>query len=192
MQGYRILIVEDDPKMRDALQYIMRKEGYGVDAVGEGERALEKLKATDYELIISDLKLPGMDGMDVLRAPGAILTVTENGYGKRTDSEEYRLQTRGGMGLINIQTSDRNGSVVGIAHVTDDDELMLMTEQGKILRTSVSQIREIGRNSQGVRLIQLQEGDRVVSIARFAERGEPGEVTEVADIPDAPDAPESE
>ena len=68
MQGYRILIVEDDPKMRDALQYIMRKEGYGVDAVGEGERALEKLKATDYELIISDLKLPGMDGMDVLRA----------------------------------------------------------------------------------------------------------------------------
>lgn len=68
MQGYRILIVEDDPKMRDALQYIMRKEGYGVDAVGEGESALEKLKATDYELIISDLKLPGMDGMDVLRA----------------------------------------------------------------------------------------------------------------------------
>ena len=68
MQGYRILIVEDDPKMRDALQYIMRKEGYGVDAVGEGESALKKLKATDYELIISDLKLPGMDGMDVLRA----------------------------------------------------------------------------------------------------------------------------
>ncbi len=68
MQGYRILIVEDDPKMRDALQYIMRKEGYGVDAVGEGESALEKLKTTDYELIISDLKLPGMDGMDVLRA----------------------------------------------------------------------------------------------------------------------------
>lgn len=68
MQGYRILIVEDDPKMRDALQYIMRKEGYGVDAVGEGESALERLKTTDYELIISDLKLPGMDGMDVLRA----------------------------------------------------------------------------------------------------------------------------
>ena len=76
------------------------------------------------------------------------------------------------MGLINIQTTNRNGHVVGIAHVTDDDELMLMTEQGKILRTSVSQIREIGRNSQGVRLIQLQEGDRVVSIARFAERAD--------------------
>ena len=135
-------------------------------------------------------------GMDVLRAPGAILTVTENGYGKRTDSEEYRLQTRGGMGLINIQTSDRNGSVVGIAHVTDDDELMLMTEQGKILRTSVSQIREIGRNSQGVRLIQLQEGDRVVSIARFAERSENGEPVDTeplaATTEAAPAAPAAE
>ena len=68
MQGYRILIVEDDPKMRDALQHIMRKEGYGVDAVETGESSLERLKTTDYELIISDLKLPGMDGMDVLRA----------------------------------------------------------------------------------------------------------------------------
>ncbi|MCE5263410.1 MAG: sigma-54 dependent transcriptional regulator [Deltaproteobacteria bacterium] len=68
MQGYRILIVEDDPKMREALQYIMRKEGYAVDAVDTGEGALEKLKTADFELIISDLKLPGMDGMDVLRA----------------------------------------------------------------------------------------------------------------------------
>jgi DNA-binding NtrC family response regulator len=68
MQGYRILIVEDDPKMRDALQYIMRKEGYAVDAADTGEGALEKLKIVDFELIISDLKLPGMDGMDVLRA----------------------------------------------------------------------------------------------------------------------------
>jgi len=131
-------------------------------------------------------------GMDVVRSGGAILSVTENGYGKRTDIDEYRVQSRGGMGLINIQTSDRNGKVVGIAHVTDEDELMLMTEQGKILRTSVSQIREIGRNSQGVRLIQLQEGDRVVSIARFAERsenGEPAEAEPVAAATDgAPDA----
>ena len=77
------------------------------------------------------------------------------------------------------------------SHVTDDDELMLMTEQGKILRTSVSQIREIGRNSQGVRLIQLQEGDRVVSIARFAERPDAGETPEGSDPASAP-APEAE
>ena len=71
MRGYRILIVEDDPKMREALQHIMRKEGYAVDAAETGEGGLEKLKTADFELIISDLKLPGMDGMDVLRAAKA-------------------------------------------------------------------------------------------------------------------------
>ncbi len=115
--------------------------------------------------------------MDVVRAGGMLLTVTEKGYGKRTDIEEYRVQARGGVGTINIQTSERNGRVAGIAHVADDDELMLVTEQGKILRTSVAGIRETGRNAQGVRLIQIGdgEGDRVVSVARFAEKGDQGD-----------------
>ena len=103
-----------------------------------------------------------------------MLTVTENGYGKRTEVDEYRVQSRGGVGIINIQTSERNGKVAGISHVTEDDELMLVTEQGKILRTSVAGIRETGRNAQGVRLMHIEfgDGDRVVSVARFAEKPE--------------------
>src|SRR5688572_20518778 len=108
--------------------------------------------------------------MEVLRPGGTILSVTEQGYGKRTELEEYRIQTRGGIGIINIQTSDRNGKVVGIAHVTDDDELMLITQQGKILRMAARGIRTIGRSTQGVRLIDIEGDDRAVSIARLAEK----------------------
>ena len=107
--------------------------------------------------------------MEVLRAGGTILSVTERGYGKRTELVEYRLQSRGGIGIINIQTSDRNGKVVGISEVTDDEELMLMTQQGKILRMASKDIRTIGRATQGVRLIDIEGDDRAVSIARLAE-----------------------
>jgi DNA gyrase subunit A len=108
--------------------------------------------------------------MEVVREGGAMLTVTQSGHGKRTDLDEYRLQTRGGVGIINIQTSERNGKVVGIAYVHGDDELMLISQQGKILRMVTSGIRSIGRATQGVRLIEMEEGDRVVSVARLAER----------------------
>jgi DNA gyrase subunit A len=108
--------------------------------------------------------------MEVLRPGGTMLTVTERGYGKRTVLDEYRVQSRGGIGIINIQTSDRNGKVVGITHVTDDDELMLITQQGKILRMASKDIRTIGRATQGVRLIDIEGDDRAVSIARLAER----------------------
>ncbi len=108
--------------------------------------------------------------MEVLSPGGTMLTVTERGYGKRTELDEYRVQSRGGIGIINIQTSDRNGKVVGITHVTDDDELMLITQQGKILRMASKDIRTIGRATQGVRLIDIEGDDRAVSIARLAER----------------------
>jgi DNA gyrase subunit A len=108
--------------------------------------------------------------MEVLRPGGTILSVTEQGYGKRTELDEYRIQSRGGIGIINIQTSDRNGKVVGIAHVTDEDELMLITQQGKILRMASRDIRTIGRSTQGVRLIDIEGDDRAVSIARLAEK----------------------
>jgi DNA gyrase subunit A len=108
--------------------------------------------------------------MEVLRPGGTMLTVTERGYGKRTVLDEYRIQSRGGIGIINIQTSDRNGKVVGITHVSDDDELMLITQQGKILRMASKDIRTIGRATQGVRLIDIEGDDRAVSIARLAER----------------------
>ena len=100
--------------------------------------------------------------MEVVREGGTLLTVAQNGYGKRTELEEYRLQSRGGVGIINIQTSDRNGKVVGIAYVHDDDELMLISQQGMILRMVAGDIRTIGRATQGVRLIEMEEGDEVV------------------------------
>jgi DNA gyrase subunit A len=108
--------------------------------------------------------------MEVLRPGGTILSVTEQGYGKRTELDEYRIQTRGGVGIINIQTSERNGKVVGIIQVTDDEELMLITQQGKILRMASRDIRSIGRATQGVRLIDTEGDDLAVSIVRLAEK----------------------
>jgi DNA gyrase subunit A len=108
----------------------------------------------------------------------AILTVTEGGYGKRTPVGEYRVQGRGGKGIISVKTNERNGSAVGFLQVRDGDEIMLMAAQGKVLRCKVGDIREIGRNTQGVRILDLDgDDDRVVAVARLAdsvEREEPG------------------
>jgi DNA gyrase subunit A len=110
-------------------------------------------------------------GMEVLREGGTILTVTVNGYGKRTEIEEYRVQGRGGSGIINIQTTGRNGQVIAVSCVLEHEELMFITEQGMILRTRASGISLIGRATQGVRLIDLDEGDRTVSVARLEDQG---------------------
>ena len=108
--------------------------------------------------------------MAAVRSGGTLLTVTERGYGKRTPLDEYRVQSRGGVGIISIKTSSRNGQVTGVACVEHDDELMLVTEQGKILRMVTRDIRPIGRATQGVRLIEIDEQDRVVSVARLIEK----------------------
>jgi len=107
--------------------------------------------------------------MVVIRLGMSLLTVCENGYGKRTEIEEYRFQKRGGSGVINIRTTERNGNVVALRAVTDEDELMLITANGIMLRTVVAETREIGRATQGVRLIRLDEGDKLVSVARIAK-----------------------
>ncbi len=108
-------------------------------------------------------------GMVVAKDDKALLTVTENGYGKRTAISEYRLISRGGSGVINILCSDRNGKVSSIASVLDDDEIMLVTKKGITIRTSVSQISIIGRNTQGVRLIKLDDGDKLVGMAKIVK-----------------------
>jgi len=110
--------------------------------------------------------------MEVVRPGGTLLTVTERGYGKRTEIEEYRVQSRGGVGIINIQTSERNGPVVGVAYVQEGDELLVITQQGMILRMQTNDVRAIGRATQGVKLIDLEGDDRVVSIARLVEKEE--------------------
>jgi DNA gyrase subunit A len=109
-------------------------------------------------------------GMEVLTDGKTLMTITENGYGKRTSIDEYPIQTRGGKGVITIKTTERNGMVVAILLVTDEDDLMLMTDRGKIIRMPVKDISVIGRNTQGVRLIAMEPGERVVSAARLAEK----------------------
>ncbi|HVX84833.1 MAG TPA: DNA gyrase subunit A [Phycisphaerae bacterium] len=107
-----------------------------------------------------------------------VLTACENGYGKRTPVEEYRLTRRGAKGVINIKTTDRNGPVVGVKPVRDGDELMMITKGGQVVRIGVSgELREMGRNTQGVRLLRLDQGDRLVSVARVVpeEEGPAGE-----------------
>jgi len=108
-------------------------------------------------------------GMDVLDEGATILTVTENGFGKRTRTAEYRVQGRGGKGILTIKTTQRNGLVVYACQVTDPDELMIITEQGKIIRLKVADISVIGRNTQGVKLIDLAEGEKVVAVAKVIE-----------------------
>jgi DNA gyrase subunit A len=109
-------------------------------------------------------------GMEILSPGASILTATERGYGKRTPLEDYRLQRRGGQGIITIRTTARNGPVVGVAQVVDDDEVMLITDGGKVLRCRVSGISTMGRATQGVRLMDLSTGEKLVSVARLAER----------------------
>ena len=108
-------------------------------------------------------------GMEVLDEGATILTVTENGFGKRTRTEEYRVQGRGGKGILTIKTTERNGPVVYAYQVTDQDQLMIITEQGKIIRLRVADISVIGRNTQGVKLIDLAEGEKVVGVAKVME-----------------------
>jgi DNA gyrase subunit A len=108
----------------------------------------------------------------------SLLTVCANGYGKRTVLTEYRTQNRGGKGLIDIQTNERNGLVVAVSKVTDEDEVMLTTNGGMVIRTKVSTMRTIGRNTLGVRLIKLDDGDTVSSLAKLPE-DELGDVVEL-------------
>jgi DNA gyrase subunit A len=120
---------------------------------------------------VKGIKLRGGDAvvdMVVAEEKASLLTVCENGYGKRTSLENYRTQNRGGLGLINIKTTARNGKVVGLKAVQYKDELMLITANGMIIRTGLDEIRSIGRNTQGVRLIKLKGDDKLVAAENIA------------------------
>jgi len=146
----------------------MGRDTYGVRGM--------KLDAGD-EVVSLDLVEPG----------ATLLAVSENGYGKRTEMEEYRLTRRGGKGIITMKTTDKTGRVIGVRMVTDDDQIMLITSGGKVIRLRVNEIRVIGRNTQGVRLIGLEEGERVASVARLAEREDEGEIKDEPVPPVDPD-----
>ena len=110
--------------------------------------------------------------METVEGADTILTVTERGYGKRTKFSEYRHQKRGGSGIINIKITARNGAVLGIAKVSGHDELMITTSKGKIIRIAMSGLAVIGRSTQGVRLMGIEEGEKITGIASIAEKEE--------------------
>ena len=118
----------------------------------------------------------------VVHPNGTILTATENGYGKRTEIEEYRVSGRGGQGVISIQVTERNGKVVRSIQVTDSDEAMLITDKGTLVRFKVNELSIIGRNTQGVRLINVSSGELVVGMQKIEDLGE--ESDELAELDD--------
>jgi DNA gyrase subunit A len=148
-------------------------------AEGEEVEAVEtEADSEDAEVIASDDR-------------GQVLTITEKGFGKRTPVSAYRLQSRGGIGVTNIKTTDKNGKVAGISYVFEDDQVLLITEQGMIIRTNVADIRSIGRNTQGVRVINIDENDLVVAAVKLVDKddGEEDLPTEEGEVSDseAPD-----
>lgn len=137
--------------------------------MGRTARGVRGISLGDKDEVVS---------MEVLSSDASVLTVTENGYGKRSELTEYRVQSRGGSGIITIKVSERNGPVVSARQVTDADDIMLVTDGGKIIRSRAKEIPTIGRNTQGVRLISMDEGEKVVSVARLAEDNEEEEAAE--------------
>ncbi|EKD42265.1 MAG: hypothetical protein ACD_73C00236G0001, partial [uncultured bacterium] len=121
-------------------------------------------------------------GMCLVNEGATMLTISEKGYGKRTDTAEYRIQGRGGSGVLTLKTTDKTGLVVGVLQVLDTDDVMLVTNLGKIIRLRVKQISLMGRNTQGVRLIALEPDEKVVSATIMAEKEE-SEGTDVVPLP---------
>ena len=132
---------------------------------------------------MSDLQVGGLAIALMLAGPGAVLTATANGYGKRTRVDEFPLHNRGGQGVIAIQTTERNGAVVAASLVDDDSELMLISNSGVLVRTRAAEVSMVGRNTQGVRLIQLDPGAALVGV-QVIEGGNGGD-----DVPEDNDEP---
>jgi DNA gyrase subunit A len=134
-----------------------------VRPTGRGTYGVRGVTLRDDDLVVA---------MEVIKPGGTLLTVTERGYGKRTERDEYRLTSRGGVGVIDIQASSRNGPVVGFSYVHDGDALMVITQQGMVIRMQTNDVSVIGRATQGVKLIDIEGDDKVVSIARLIEKEE--------------------
>jgi DNA gyrase subunit A len=165
----------------------VRFEEAGIRTTGRGAYGVKGITLEDGDEVVSAEVLPApVEGAPV----PTILTLTRNGYGKRTELDEYRLQSRGGKGLITIKTSERNGPVVAATSVLDTEEVMLITNAGMLIRMKASGISVIGRNTQGVRLITLEsKEEQVVGVARVAETSPEAEAAGVLEASDEVAAP---
>ncbi len=132
-----------------------------VREIGRTARGMRGIKISKEDEVV---------GMEVVTPHTQILTVAAHGYGKRTQASEYRIQNRGGSGIFTLKRTAKTGNVVSIKTVVDEDELMVISDQGKIIRLRATDIPVQGRSTQGVRLINLEEGERVVAVGRLAEK----------------------
>ena len=144
---------------------VIRFREEDVRSMGRTARGVRGINLDESNEVIGMATIPH-------EAAASILTVTERGFGKRTVATEYRTQGRGGRGVISVKVTEKNGLAVSFHQVNDSDEIMIMTAEGKILRTKVDSLRDIGRNSQGVRLIDMEDTDRVVGVAKVDESTE--------------------
>ena len=170
--GDRLLSVRETDGTKDILLatakgYSIRFPESDVRAMGRGTYGVRGITLRPGDRVV---------GMEELDRSGHVLTVTERGYGKRTEVGEYRLQGRGGLGIINLKVTPKTGEVVGAKHVTPDDGLMLITQDGMIIRLNVSGVREVGRSAQGVKLMNLDAEDRIVAVAKLGEKDEETEI----------------
>ena len=171
----RVLLTEGDDEI-----LLSTKNGKSVRfretdarAVGRNSMGVKAIKLKKGDSVV---------GAVVVDSESSLLTVTENGYGKRSSFDRYPLQRRAGQGVIDIKTTERNGNVVSSRAVLDEDEVMSITSKGIIIRTPVSGISEIGRNTQGVRIMKLEVGNKVVSIARIVSEEEEEKIEAEAEI----------
>jgi DNA gyrase subunit A len=149
-----------------------------VRSMGRNSQGVRGVSLQDDDVVV---------GMVVVKDEDVLLTICENGYGKRTPVSDYRLTNRGGKGVINIKTTERNGPVVSLMRVTEDNDVVIITQKGILIRQPIVDVSIIGRNTQGVRLINLDEDDRVIDVARVEKEddeniegleGEGGEETD--------------
>ncbi|MGL6029906.1 MAG: DNA gyrase C-terminal beta-propeller domain-containing protein, partial [Legionella sp.] len=139
---------------------VIRFDESKVRPMGRTARGVRGIRIEEGQSVIS---------LVVVHPDGTILTATENGYGKRTAIDEYRVSGRGGQGVISIQVTERNGKVVRSVQVTDSDEAMLITDKGTLVRFKISELSIIGRNTQGVRLINVSSGELVVGMQKIED-----------------------
>ncbi|CAK8716402.1 MAG: DNA gyrase subunit A [Candidatus Electrothrix sp. LOE1_4_5] len=155
-----------------------------VRTMGRTAAGVKGIKLADGDEVVAAVVLTSYEEED------SILTVTENGYGKRTFVKDYRLQKRGGKGVFAIKTSKRNGKVVGALQVENEDQIMLIADSAKVIRLPMDSIRIIGRNTQGVKMINLNQGEKVVALSMLARTDE--DMGDMDDADDSPDTPPEE
>jgi len=175
-------LVDARPARPDQEIFLGTREGQAVRFPGNELRPIGRNARG-----VRGIRLRGTDRVVsmAVREPGAtLLSVSENGFGKRTEFDEYRETARGGLGVINIKTSERNGKVIAILPVTEEDEVIVISQQGQLIRTRAAEISMIGRNSQGVRIMRIDEGDRVVAVSR-APKEEISDAEEAQALADA-------